>query len=99
MKGDYFRYLAEVATGDERQSKRIRKQNRLHEFLYFTEVIEESERAYNDAFEIAKLQMQPTHPIRLGLALNYSVYFYEIRNAPDRACTLAKQVRKQFNDE
>jgi len=74
MKGDYYRYLAEVATGDERQK-----------------VIEESQRAYNDAFDIAKNQMQPTHPIRLGLALNFSVFYYEILNAPDRACHLAKQ--------
>ncbi len=55
------------------------------------EVIEESQRAYNDAFDIAKNQMQPTHPIRLGLALNFSVFYYEILNAPDRACHLAKQ--------
>ncbi len=37
--------------------------------------------------------MQPTHPIRLGLALNFSVFYYEILNSPDRACHLAKQVR------
>ena len=37
--------------------------------------------------------MQPTHPIRLGLALNFSVFYYEIINSPDRACHLAKQVR------
>lgn len=57
-------------------------------------MIEESQRAYNDAFDIAKNQMQPTHPIRLGLALNFSVFYYEILNAPDRACHLAKQVRR-----
>lgn len=36
--------------------------------------------------------MQPTHPIRLGLALNFSVFYYEIINSPARACHLAKQV-------
>jgi hypothetical protein len=41
--------------------------------------------------------MQPTHPIRLGLALNFSVFYYEILNAPDRACHLAKQVIKFFS--
>ncbi|KAJ8322010.1 hypothetical protein KUTeg_000481 [Tegillarca granosa] len=51
----------------------------------------ESEKAYNDAFGIAKSNMQPTHPIRLGLALNYSVFYYEIKNSPDRACKLAKE--------
>ena len=94
MKGDYYRYLAEVATGDERQSKRLDESHpQAPSFSYFSEVIEESQRAYNDAFDIAKNQMQPTHPIRLGLALNFSVFYYEILNAPDRACHLAKQVR------
>lgn len=58
-------------------------------------VVENSEKAYTDAFEEAKKEMQPTHPIRLGLALNYSVFYYEILNAPDKACALAKQVKKK----
>jgi len=56
-------------------------------------VVGESQKSYQSALDIAKDQMQPTHPIRLGLALNYSVFFYEILNAPDRACHLAKQVK------
>lgn len=56
-----------------------------------TTVVTESQKSYQSALDIAKDQMQPTHPIRLGLALNYSVFFYEILNAPDRACHLAKQ--------
>ena len=35
-------------------------------------------------------ELPTTHPIRLGLALNYSVFYYEILNSPDRACQLAK---------
>lgn len=35
--------------------------------------------------------MPTTHPIRLGLALNFSVFHYEIRNDPERACKLAKE--------
>ena len=42
--------------------------------------------------DIATAELAPTHPIRLGLALNFSVFYYEILNSPDRACSLAKQV-------
>jgi len=56
-----------------------------------TVVVGESQKSYQAALDIAKEQMPPTHPIRLGLALNFSVFFYEILNAPDRACHLAKQ--------
>lgn len=74
MKGDYYRYLAEVASSAKKAG-----------------VVEESEKSYQAALDIAKAEMPPTHPIRLGLALNYSVFFYEILNSPDRACHLAKQ--------
>ncbi|XP_030847764.1 14-3-3 family protein artA isoform X1 [Strongylocentrotus purpuratus] len=46
--------------------------------------------AYKTAVEIAGIELTPTHPIRLGLALNFSVFYYEILNSPDRACRLAK---------
>ena len=45
--------------------------------------------AYKEATDDAT-QLQPTNPIRLGLALNFSVFYYEILNSPDRACRLAK---------
>ncbi|EFA11005.2 14-3-3 protein zeta-like Protein [Tribolium castaneum] len=54
-------------------------------------VVDYSQKAYQDAFEISKAKMTPTHPIRLGLALNFSVFYYEILNSPDKACQLAKQ--------
>ncbi|XP_068435891.1 14-3-3 protein zeta-like [Clinocottus analis] len=73
MKGDYHRYLAEVATGDLKDG-----------------AIGSSQKAYQDAFEISKADMESTHPIRLGLALNFSVFYYEILNSPQKACELAK---------
>jgi len=56
---------------------------------------DESQKAYKEASEIAASELTPTHPIRLGLALNYSVFFYEILSSPDEACNLAK---KAFDD-
>ncbi|KAL1958413.1 hypothetical protein VTO42DRAFT_4514 [Malbranchea cinnamomea] len=47
--------------------------------------------AYKSATEVAQTDLAPTHPIRLGLALNFSVFYYEIMNSPDQACHLAKQ--------
>ena len=73
MKGDYHRYLAEFATGNDRK-----------------EAAENSLIAYKAASDIAITELVPTHPIRLGLALNFSVFYYEILNSPDRACRLAK---------
>ncbi len=51
-----------------------------------------TERLLSGVQDIALTELAPTHPIRLGLALNFSVFYYEILNSPDRACTLAKQV-------
>jgi len=55
------------------------------------EAAENSLLAYKSASEIAVTELLPTHPIRLGLALNFSVFYYEILNSPERACHLAKQ--------
>lgn len=68
-KGDYHRYLAEFATGNDRK-----------------EAAENSLMAYKAANDIAQTELTSTHPIRLGLALNFSVFYYEILNSPDRAC-------------
>lgn len=72
MKGDYYRYLAEVCVNDNK------------------EVVNYSKEAYDKAMDAAK-QLATTHPIRLGLALNFSVFHYEIMNDPVNACTLAKE--------
>jgi len=52
---------------------------------------EAAQEAYEAASKIASTGLAPTHPIRLGLALNFSVFYYEIVNSPDNACNLAKQ--------
>jgi len=51
---------------------------------------ESSLMTYQEANEIATSHMNPTHPIRLGLALNFSVFYYEVLQDPEKACALAK---------
>jgi len=46
--------------------------------------------AYNEATTVS-LDLLPTNPIRLGLALNFSVFYYEIMNSPENAIQLAKK--------
>lgn len=61
-------------------------------FIQFLAVASIGQSSYAEALEIAKEHLATTHPVRLGLALNYSVFFYEVASSPDRACQLAKQV-------
>jgi len=58
------------------------------------DVVENAHQAYKKAQELAE-GMPSTNPIRLGLALNYSVFFYEIKSDSEEACRLAK---KAFDD-
>ena len=50
---------------------------------------------YEKAMTVASEKLKPTHPIRLGLILNYSVCCYEILKDQKKACDLAK---KAFDD-
>eukprot|EP00343_Euplotes_focardii_P008322 CAMPEP_0205820368 /NCGR_PEP_ID=MMETSP0206-20130828/2989_1 /ASSEMBLY_ACC=CAM_ASM_000279 /TAXON_ID=36767 /ORGANISM="Euplotes focardii, Strain TN1" /LENGTH=269 /DNA_ID=CAMNT_0053114993 /DNA_START=23 /DNA_END=832 /DNA_ORIENTATION=+ len=62
----------------------------MSEFVDDKLVEEKSGEFYKKAMEIAEEHLEPTHPIRLGLALNYSVCFYEILKNKKKACDLAK---------
>lgn len=74
MKGDYYRYLAEVASSDADKAA----------------VVQQANDAYHSAVDVSKEYLKSTNPIRLGLALNYSVFHYEIQTDPGKACDLAK---------
>ncbi|KAL0367974.1 UNVERIFIED_CONTAM: 14-3-3-like protein 16R [Sesamum calycinum] len=103
MKGDYHRYLAEFKTGAERKEAaentlsayksaqthiQLISALRVH-LRYYSQQFDANAAAR--VYDIANSELAPTHPIRLGLALNFSVFYYEILNSPDRACNLAKQ--------
>lgn len=77
MSGDYYRYLAEFKT-DEARDEAAR--NAREAYLKAQEAAEDEENG-----------LPPTHPIRLGLALNLSVFYYEILGHQDDACELAKK--------
>lgn len=52
---------------------------------------EDAKTAYQQAMEIAEKDLPVTHPIRLGLALNFSVFHYEVLSNYEAACTMARQ--------
>ncbi|KAF8377346.1 hypothetical protein HHK36_030723 [Tetracentron sinense] len=56
------------------------------------EAAEDTMLTYKAAQDIAFADLASTHPIRLGLALNFSVFYYEILNSSEKACSMAKQV-------
>ena len=55
------------------------------------EPMAKSQESYEKATEVAKSKLQPTHPTVLGLALNFSVFYYEIVNDRKKACDVAKE--------
>eukprot|EP00462_Mataza_sp_D1_P005263 CAMPEP_0175102112 /NCGR_PEP_ID=MMETSP0086_2-20121207/8230_1 /TAXON_ID=136419 /ORGANISM="Unknown Unknown, Strain D1" /LENGTH=269 /DNA_ID=CAMNT_0016376835 /DNA_START=32 /DNA_END=841 /DNA_ORIENTATION=+ len=74
MTADYYRYLCEPAQGDSEKIESAQNQ---------------ANKYYKEAHESAQ-QLKPTNPIRLGLALNYSVFYFEILKDKNNACKLAK---------
>lgn len=76
MCGDYYRYLSEFKTAPEDKAKEIKAN---------------AEKYYKEAMDVAEANLNETHPTRLGLALNFSVCYYEILKEPEKACDLAKK--------
>merc|ERR1712050_829919 len=51
---------------------------------------ENARKAYSEAQAVAEKDLAVTHPIRLGLALNFSVFQYEVLSNPEEACKMAR---------
>lgn len=75
MQGDYFRYICEHLAEDSDERKAL---------------VEKARKAYEKAFEYCK-DLPETDPSRLGLALNRSVFHFEIAKETQIACDMAKQ--------
>lgn len=56
-----------------------------------SEPTQSAKEAYEEATRIAAAELSSTHPIRLGLALNFSVFYYEIVGKPKEACNMAQR--------
>eukprot|EP01084_Bolivina_argentea_P285313 489242_1 len=66
----------------------------LSEHPEYTQVDEyktNAEKSYQEAMNIATAHLSETHPTRLGLALNFSVFYKEILGDTQKSCALAKQ--------
>jgi len=81
MCGDYYRYLSEFR-GDNGKTKFEGADKTFPEM---------AEVYYQKAMDSAEGGLNETHPTRLGLALNFSVCYYEILKKPQKACDLAKK--------
>lgn len=47
--------------------------------------------SYTSAYKEGLRSMEPLHPTRLGVALNFAVFYHDCKESPIRACYLAKQ--------
>ncbi len=56
----------------------------------FDDACAKAEKAYKEAYEISNKEMSITNSTRLGLDLNFSVFYYEIKGLREEACNIAK---------
>lgn len=53
--------------------------------------VTESEKVYKEAFDVAKSKLQPINSLRLGLVVNYSVFYKDVMMDGEKACQLTNQ--------
>merc|ERR1712157_278895 len=74
MKADYHRYMTECTSGSAK-----------------TAAASQAKAAYEEASRIVAFSgLALDHPLRLGLALNYSVFLYEVLGLIEDACERAR---------
>ena len=62
------------------------------------EVTEKAMKYYEDATNAAK-SLKPYNSNKLGLALNFSVFYYELKNDSSKACAIAEEALNGARDE
>jgi len=88
--------IGKASTGESKVFYQKMKADYYRYIAEFTEgdakkkAAENARLAYEDAHKVAEKDLVVTHPIRLGLALNYSVFQYEVLQNPDEACKMAR---------
>ena len=88
-------YLLKRATSDESKVFYLKMKGDYYRYLAEfsvgdknTEVANNSMNSYKQANELA-IKLPCTNPIKLGLALNFSVFYYEVKNDAKEACKIA----------
>ena len=62
----------------------------------FDEVCAKAEKVYKEAYELSNICLSISNSIRLGCALNYSVFNYEIKKSKEEAIDIAKKAFDEF---
>merc|ERR1712060_773528 len=88
--------IAGATTGESKVFYQKMKADYFRYIAEFTEGQQKNEAAgsaklaYEAAQKVAESDLKVTHPIRLGLALNFSVFQYEVLANPEDACKMAR---------
>ena len=80
LKGDQYRYLAEISKDNEKE---------------YNKAIFEAEKNYKEAYDIALKDLPVLNGTRIGLCLNFAVFYYEVKGSKKEGCKIAK---KAFED-
>uniref|UniRef100_A0A7S2SKW9 14-3-3 domain-containing protein n=1 Tax=Mucochytrium quahogii TaxID=96639 RepID=A0A7S2SKW9_9STRA len=82
LAGDHSRYLCEIPTLKGYKYVPFEKER--------ARAIADTEAFYQVAFDESQCDLSPTHPLRLSLVLNFSIFYFEIRKDKDKAHAFAK---------
>lgn len=82
MVGDYFRYASEAASSKASKER-------------LTKFKKGALEAYKKSLDICQTGLKPFNSVSLGLALNFSVFQYEVMKDPRKACEIAKNALEE----